>query len=406
MPLCITHPKRKNQIERTFVMRFLTCVLLSAAMGLSAAALAADKKADTKKNEKPAVETKKEAKAEVKPEIKMAEADPEAMVVKINNTVIKEKTVADETAKRLEVQKKRMPQGMEINDWMRNQVRGSVVEMLVERELLNQKLAEKKIEVTDEDVMKEIETIAKAQNLTMEQVPAEIEKFGMTMDDLKSQIRMKVQMDKLVAAEMKDGKVTDEDVKKFYDDNPQYFEKPEQVQASHILVKVEKDASDADKAAAKTKIEGLLKQVKEGGDFAELAKANSDCPSKERGGDLGMFGRGQMVKEFEDAAFGMEVGQVSDVVETQFGYHIIKKTGAAAAKKDALEDVAPRIRQHLEQQKRNEFWQSYNKQLHDNAKIEYSESEKALREQNAQPRMPMPPAQPQPEHQHDENCQH
>ena len=387
-------------------MRLVMGVLLSLLMGVGAAAFAAEKKVDTKKTEKPA-EAKAEAKTEVKPEIKMAAADPEAMVVKINNTVIKEKTVADETAKRLEVQKKRMPQGMEINDWMRNQVRSSVVEMLVERELLNQKLAEKKLDVTDEDVMKEIETIAAAQNLTMEQVPAEIEKFGMTMDDLKSQIRMKVQMDKLVAAEMKDGKVTDEDVKKFYDDNPQYFEKPEQVQASHILVKVEKDASDADKAAAKTKIEGLLKQVKEGGDFAELAKANSDCPSKERGGDLGMFGRGQMVKEFEDAAFGMEVGQISDIVETQFGYHIIKKTGAAAAKKDAMEDVAPRIRQHLEQQKRNEFWQTYNKQLHDEAKIEYSESEKALREQNAQPRMPMPPAQPaQSEHQHDENCQH
>lgn len=383
-------------------MQFLTSVMLSLVMGLGTVAVADEKNAEV------VAEAKAEVQAEAKPEIKMAAADPEAMVVKVNDTTINEKTVAAEAQKRLDVQKKRMPQGMEINDMMRSQVRNSVVDMLVEQELLSQALAAKKIEITDEDVMKEIETIAKAQNLTIEQVPAEIEKFGMTMDDLKSQIGMKVKMDKLVALEMKDAAVTDEDVKAFYDGNPQYFEKPEQVKASHILVKVEKDASDADKSAAKAKIEDLLKQVKDGGDFEALAQANSDCPSKEKGGDLGMFGRGQMVKEFEDAAFSMEVGQVSDVVETQFGYHIIKKTDAAAAKKDAIEDVAPRIRQHLEQQKRNEFWQTYSKSLHDDATIEYSDSEKAMREKSARPQpMPMSPApQPQSEHKHDENCQH
>lgn len=86
------------------------------------------------------------------------------------------------------------------------------------------------------------------------------------------------------------------------------------MRASHILVKSEGLAQD------------ILNQIKSGKDFAELAKKHSECPSGKRGGDLGFFTRGRMVKEFEDAAFGMESGQVSNPVKTQFGYHIIKVT--------------------------------------------------------------------------------
>jgi parvulin-like peptidyl-prolyl isomerase len=81
------------------------------------------------------------------------------------------------------------------------------------------------------------------------------------------------------------------------------------------------------KAEAQQQINDLAKQLASGASFAELAKAHSDCPSSRRGGDLGQFGRGQMVKPFEDAAFGMEIGQVSGVVETDFGYHLIQRTG-------------------------------------------------------------------------------
>ena len=88
-----------------------------------------------------------------------------------------------------------------------------------------------------------------------------------------------------------------------------------EVRASHILVKTENEAN------------GLLGQIKAGKDFAELAKLHSECPSGKQGGDLGFFTRGRMVKEFEDAAFSMETGQVSEPVRTRFGYHLIKVTG-------------------------------------------------------------------------------
>ncbi len=87
-----------------------------------------------------------------------------------------------------------------------------------------------------------------------------------------------------------------------------------EVRASHILVETETEARN------------LLDQINAGKDFAELAKANSNCPSGTRGGDLGSFSRGRMVKEFEDVAFGMEIGQVSEPVKTQFGFHLIKVT--------------------------------------------------------------------------------
>lgn len=103
----------------------------------------------------------------------------------------------------------------------------------------------------------------------------------------------------------------------------------EQVRASHILLMYagsERSRATRTKEQAQQQIQQLKSQIDGGADFADLARANSDCPSSAKGGDLGNFGRKQMVKPFEDAAFGMPVGSVSGVVETEFGYHIIKRT--------------------------------------------------------------------------------
>ena len=102
------------------------------------------------------------------------------------------------------------------------------------------------------------------------------------------------------------------------------------VRASHILLMYAGSARSTatrTKAEAKAGVEGFIAELKNGADFAALAVANSDCPSGRSGGDLGPFGRGQMVPEFEEAAFNMEVGQVSGLIETDFGYHIVKRTG-------------------------------------------------------------------------------
>ena len=104
---------------------------------------------------------------------------------------------------------------------------------------------------------------------------------------------------------------------------------PDQVRASHILLMYKgsmRSSASRTKDEAKTKIAALKKDLDGGADFATLAKANSDCPSKSDGGDLGEFGKGMMAKEFETSAFGLPVGGTSGIVETAFGYHIIRRT--------------------------------------------------------------------------------
>jgi len=173
--------------------------------------------------------------------------------------------------------------------------------------------------------------------------------------------------------------ITEEDTKNYYSENQQQFETPQQLRASHILIKP--DTSDPNlepasaKAAAKARAQELLEQINAGADFAELAKANSDCPSSARGGDLGFFSRGRMVPAFEEAAFALEVGQVSDIVETQFGYHIIKVTDRKDASVTMFEQAKDDILKLLTQTRQAELAKEYIESLKAQANIVYPPGE-------------------------------
>jgi peptidyl-prolyl cis-trans isomerase C len=164
--------------------------------------------------------------------------------------------------------------------------------------------------------------------------------------------------------------VSEEDARKFYDQNPDKFTKPETIKASHILLGVDQKASADEKKAAREKAEKLRKELAGGADFAALAKANSTCPSSQQGGDLGFFGKGQMVPAFENAAFALKPGEISDVVETQFGYHIIKLTEKSAAEKVEFKEVKPRIDEFLKNQKIGAAVNDYLTESRKTAKIE------------------------------------
>jgi len=135
------------------------------------------------------------------------------------------------------------------------------------------------------------------------------------------------------------------DLQKYYKENEKRYISPEERRASHILVKAEKSAPADVRAKAKAKAEALLNEVKKNpASFAEVAKKNSeDKGTAERGGDLDFFGRGAMVKPFEDAAFSMKEGEISGIVESDFGYHIIKVTGVHAGRTKTFEEVRPEI---------------------------------------------------------------
>jgi len=164
--------------------------------------------------------------------------------------------------------------------------------------------------------------------------------------------------------------VSDEEVKAFYDENRDKLAEDPQVKASHILIGVESSASPETKTKAKEKAEAILKELKGGKDFAEAAKTSSTCPSKEQGGDLGFFGRGQMVPEFEQAAFALKPGELSGVVETQFGYHIIKVTDKKGGEPPKLEVIKERITAFLKGQKTQKAVFEFVTNLKKNAKIE------------------------------------
>lgn len=247
-----------------------------------------------------------------------------------------------------------------------------ILEKLIEDELVAQAAEKEGIKIDEAEVDKQMEEFKK--QIETNQEYKEYLKQNNIGDDF---IRYQMSADNLLrdfkADYEKKYPVSEEDMKKYYEENQEMFRNNE-VRASHILVstideKTRLPLSEEEKAKAKAKAEDLLKRVKAGEDFAELAKQHSQDPaSGQVGGDLGFFPKGQMVKPFEDAAFSMNKGQVSDLVESNFGYHIIKVTD----KKDEMstfDEVKDRIRENLA----GEFYQSHINELKNQAKIEKNE---------------------------------
>lgn len=181
---------------------------------------------------------------------------------------------------------------------------------------------------------------------------------GTTKEEAEKEIREGMPVSKLLESLTKGCEPGEEAVRAFYDGNPRFFEQPEQVKASHILVKFE-GTNETEKAEARAKTEGLLAKIKEGGDFAQIAKENSDCPSKEQGGDLGFFGRGQMVPEFEETAFGLATNEVSGIVQTRFGFHIIKLLERKDKSVIPFDEVKDSIAMKLESDEKNKIVGEY-----------------------------------------------
>jgi peptidyl-prolyl cis-trans isomerase C len=263
-----------------------------------------------------------------------------------------------------------MMQGQQVDETQLAEIQKNLLEMLINRELLYQESRKSGKKVEESAVNEEFSKWKK-------QFPDEAQfKNIMTMmnlseDSIKEQIRQRISVQQLIEKEISPKiKVSEEEIKAFYDKNNDAFKQPEEVKASHILVKVDGAGDAAKKAEARKKIEEIQGKLKKGEDFATLAKANSDCPSKDRGGDLGAFGRGEMDKTFEDAAFALKPGEVSDIVETKFGFHLIKSSDKKAEKTLSYEEVKERISERLKQEKEMNEATQYSEKLKATAKIE------------------------------------
>jgi peptidyl-prolyl cis-trans isomerase C len=300
------------------------------------------------------------------PAIAVAADAPVGQIAQVNDTVLLRQDL-DREMKLVSLKLAR--QGRPMDDAQLKRYEGNIRETLINRTLLLQQSKSMQIAVNDSKVAKAHNEF-KAAFKTEAAYQQALNEMGFTEEMLKKQIRdgltIKTLIDKEVVQKIA---LSEETVRAFYDDNPNLFQRPEQVKASHILVKVPKNANEAQKGEALAAIQALKARIDNGENFATLAMEHSDGPSKVKGGDLGFFGREQMVKPFSDAAFALQPGEVSDVVQTQFGYHLIRQTERRAEQTMAYNDVKDAIATRLRQEQEGKKIESYLDQLKEHADI-------------------------------------
>ena len=248
-----------------------------------------------------------------------------------------------------------------------------VIDRLITIELMYQDAKKRGIQVDEAKVDQDLINFSTSFQ-TEEEFNDFLKKNSIDMTIVKEQFSKKVVLQQyhreLLQELKKKIEVSPEESEAFYKANLEKFAFPEQVKASHILIKLNKDADKAAEKLALTSIEDIRKKVLGGEDFAKLAEEYSQGPSSSRGGDLGFFSKKQMVKPFADAAFALKIGEISEVVKTSFGYHIIKLMERKAAGTTPYEEVKDKINDYLMQAELDQAQRDYNRLLRENAKVE------------------------------------
>lgn len=272
------------------------------------------------------------------------------------------------------------PKAPPISDDQRTMIKSNLLDRLIFTQLLLAKGTEADKKKAQEDTDKYIAD-AKKQIGSDTVFEAQVKSTGMTMDTFKKNAYEQNLCEAVLDRDIKPSvNVTDADVKKFYDDHPKEFEQPEQVRAAHVLIStLDKDTQQPLPPAKKAEKEKLAKDIKaradKGEDFGKLAKEFSEDPgSKDKGGEY-TFPRGQMVPEFESAAFSMKVGQISDLVETHYGYHIIKTLEKIPGGKVEFSKVEKKIKDYLTGQEFQKKLPAYFDKLKKDADVQIVKAE-------------------------------
>jgi len=253
----------------------------------------------------------------------------------------------------------------------RDEVLRGVLDQLVAYHLLAQESRARKMAIGDKDVderLGEIRQSFPSEDAFKQGIAAQ----GLTVDQLRVQARTSLEVAKMIDAEVTSKVVVqDAEVTTFYQQNLERFKQGDSVHASHILIGVPPNATPAQKAEAKTKAQAALTEVRGGADFATVARAQSqDRGSAQNGGDLGFFPKGQMAPPFEEAAFKLKTGAVSPIVETQFGFHIIKVHERRAPRTAPFTEVSGQIRDFLTQGQREQKLEQFVELVKTRSKVE------------------------------------
>ncbi len=249
-------------------------------------------------------------------------------------------------------------------------LRREAMDLMIEQELVWQAAEKAGIAAAPEDVDAAIEAMREAFP-TPEDFARRLEAEGYTEEAYRTHLAHAIAASKYIDG-IRDGAaaVSDADLEAYYRDNQQRLTFPEQVRVRHILLTWKPLGQPDDRAALRDQMADVLQQARDGSDFAALANAHSEDSSAENGGDVGLFARGQMVKPFEDAAFALQPGEISDIVETAYGVHIIKLEERQEAELLPLDEVRDRLREYVGGQQADEAVKQEIARLRQAAEIE------------------------------------
>ncbi len=259
------------------------------------------------------------------------------------------------------------PEQLKAND---DKLRKQAVEQAIGAKLLLNEASRLDITVPEDLIDRKIQPIIE-QSGGPEVFAQRLKENGVTEQQLRDNIAEGCKVDLLIEKICEGlSDPTEEEMKAFFDNNKENYVQQERVAASHILIRPNSD-SDDDRVTAESRLEGIAQDIRDGKDFAELAAQHSECPSgKQNGGSLGWFSRGMMVPEFEQAAFEMAVGEISDIIETQFGFHIIMKTAEDEGGQAGFEESRDKIRELIRHDQRGKCVAAYVADLKEKADIQ------------------------------------
>lgn len=291
------------------------------------------------------------------------------VVLEVDGSPIKVRDVRELFTARYGRQFEQMPP--EQRSLIQPQIEQMVMNELIQKTLLTNAAEKEGMKATDEEVDASLKEIA-ARIPEGETLEAFAKSAGVSIDRIRDQIATDTKIRKLYEKVTAEVTAPDEaKVKAYFEGHPEEFEQKASVDAAHILISTQ-GITDAGQLASKEKIAKELREElvsKKGENFAEMAGLHSDCPSKAQGGDLGEFEKGQMVPEFEKAAFAQEVGAIGDLVKTDFGYHIIKVNNRKEAKTLTFDEVKGELSSDLLEEAKSEKMGAYVEGLQKNAKI-------------------------------------
>ncbi|MGM0381744.1 MAG: peptidylprolyl isomerase [bacterium] len=305
---------------------------------------------------------------------------PDGVAIQVNDETISREKLEEQVDQMVQQQAQMFEmQGQEMSEEQKQQLkkraRGQVAKQLVDRTILLSNAKKSGVSVSDKDV----EEFLDEQFETKQQREQALKRMGISEDEAHQEIKEMLTIQKYMENEVGEIEVSDEDAREFFEQNRKQFEQPKQVKARHIL----KETGDGDTAQIKAELEDLKSQAESGDSFGALAREHSEGPSASRGGDLGYFGRKDMVEPFTAEAFEMVPGEIRGPVQTQFGLHLIKVEDVREGEDVSFEAVKEEVKQQIQQRQQQQKAQQVLKRLREEAEI------KTAADVN------MPPARPQ-----------